>query len=106
MTYTILTTLIIILGKLRDRIPSPKSGGMHLRYDRCIPYPKDFNGNLYMSCCDCGLVHFFIPDHSGTPVRPRRYAYRFRLGSKAWHEPDSNLINRVEVEARSAGVIK
>ena len=59
-----------------------------------------------MGCCDCGLTHFIVSDHSLTPVRTLKYAYLLRFGAKAWHEPDSTLIERVDTEARRAGVIK
>jgi len=105
--YTFLTTLIILLGKLRDRIPSSRSGGKCLRFDRCVPWGGEvYAGNYYLGCCDCGLEHFIVPYHSFTPVRPRRYAYHHRLGAKAWHEPDSSLTHRVYTEAKKAGVIK
>jgi len=59
-----------------------------------------------MGCCDCGLTHFIVSDHSITPIRPLKYSYYLRLGAKAWHEPDPDLVERVEIEARKAGVIK
>jgi len=106
MIYTILTTLIIVLSKLRDLVCSPEHGGGHLRFDHCIPWSKNYGDNYYMSCCDCGLTHFIVPYHSMTPVRPRFYHYSYRLGAKAWHEPDFRLAKQVEFEARQSGVIE
>jgi hypothetical protein len=88
MLYTILTSLIILIGRVRDRLCRP----MSLRYDRTLPCPPEWGPQvLFFTCCDCGLTHFFVPGHSGTPRRPASYEYELRLGAKAWTDPDPKL---------------
>lgn len=85
--YTFLTSLIILLSKIRDKFTVRA-----LRFDRPLPWnPDDGKECLWMGCCDCGLEHFFVIGHSGTPVRPVKYKYRFRFGATAWSKPDPNL---------------
>lgn len=98
--YTILTILIILLGKLRD-----KCGPLTLRCDRPIPWNMQDDGALWMSCCDCGLGHFFVVGHSGTAMRPKKYTYKFRFGANAWTDPDPDLGDVVVREAQKAGII-
>ena len=89
MIYTILTGLIILLSKIRDKSYKP-----YFRLDRTVPVPKeDQIDSLYMSCCDCGLTHFILCENaiSLTPVRPMKYKYKIRFGAKAWTEPNIAL---------------
>ncbi|GAH69916.1 unnamed protein product [marine sediment metagenome] len=59
-----------------------------------------------MGCCDCGLTHFIVSDHSVTPIRTSDYKYKLRFGAKAWHKPDPNLIEHAWSKAQEAGVIE
>ena len=87
--YTILTGIIILLAKLREKTLGEKP---RFRWDRTIPVPyEDQGSSLYIKCCDCGLSHFILYSRSATPVRPLKYDYRLRFGSKAWTEPDLEL---------------
>ena len=90
--YKLLTMLIILLGKLRS-----KFGNRKVRFDRTMPLPESQNkqGILYMECCDCGLVHFIVYGHSGTPIRPEHYDYGMRCGNKASSEPEKMLKEHV-----------
>lgn len=98
MIYKLLTTAIIILGKLRDRFGGafPKMPG-HLyrqfpvRFDRALPWPEDAKLYLGMGCCDCGLTHVIIHGKSVTPKRPMSYDYKMRLGAQAYAKPDPKL---------------
>lgn len=86
--YTILTSIICVLGLIRDRFCGP----MPLRWDRTLTAPDEWNNSvMYMSCCDCGLTHFFVPDKSGTPRRPIAYKYKGRFGADSWTNPDPEL---------------
>lgn len=100
VVYTLLTSLIILLSKMRDRC-----GSMALRSDRPVPWNMQGTRHLWMSCCDCGLRHFFVIGHSGTAVRPMKYSYRLRFGAKAWTDPDPELGDVVKKEARKAKII-
>jgi len=102
MIYSLLTGCIILLGKLRERFNKQP----HVRFDRTIPCPPDQEPYLYISCCDCGLVHFFVPWHSGTPLRPINYKYRLRFGAKPWTEPDINLGQEGVEHAIKFGLVK
>lgn len=88
--YTVLTTAIIALSKVRFRC----TAGRKLRWDRTVrwadPEHKDI---LFMTCCDCGLGHCFVIGHSGTPIRPPGYGYRGRLGAMA-HAPPAPELGR------------
>lgn len=101
MIYTFLTGLIILLGKLRDRFHKTR----FVRFDRTLPLVKEHRPYLYISCCDCGLTHFFIPDHSGTPLRPQNYQYKFRFGAKGWTEPNIGLGQEAVEHAIKFGLI-
>lgn len=91
MIYTILTSAIILISKLRKKLSPP----LYWRFDRTLPWPKGQPASgLWMSCCDCGLAHFFITGESGTPVRPEKYAYRLRFGATGHTEPDLHLGRR------------
>ena len=104
--YTLLTSAIILLGKIRDRICSPRHGGAFLRLDRCIPWCDDFGkGRTYIGCCDCGLTHFVVIGHSLTPVRPIRYRYKMRFGANAWTKPNAELATTVWEQAKEAEVV-
>ena len=87
IVYSVVTTLIIALSKLRGRLCR---NTYRLRCDRTLPWeePKDA---LSMVCCDCGLTHFIIAGHSITPVRPERYQYQGRLGMNAYINPNPGL---------------
>lgn len=98
--YTILTSMIILLSKLRDR-----SFRRVLRLDRPIPWCMQGTEHLWMSCCDCGLEHFFVIGHSGTAVRPVNYNYSMRFDAKAWTDPDPELGGVVEEAAKKEGLI-
>jgi len=67
--YTLLTSLICLLGRIRDRVHLYER--MIVRFDRTLPWPTDGQppGTLSLSCCDCGLAHVFLLDESGTPIR-------------------------------------
>jgi hypothetical protein len=58
-----------------------------------------------MSCCDCGLEHFFVVGHSGTAVRPKDYGYKWRFGANPWTKPDPYLRQRVIEMAKREGII-
>ena len=99
MIYTILTGLIILLSKIRD-----KSFVRHMRFDRTLPHPPGQPDDvLWITCCDCGLTHFIINGISETPVRPLKYTYHFRFGAKAFTDPDPNLGLKAYKKARSLG---
>ena len=87
--------LIIALGKFRAII-----GRRNIRFDRTMPLPEKQSkqGVLYMECCDCGLIHFVVNKHSGTPIRPLKYNYKMRLGAKASNEPDESLREHVFIK--------
>ncbi|MBA7681547.1 hypothetical protein ES703_89887 [subsurface metagenome] len=105
--YTILTSIIILLSKVRNQFCNNKKPTAFLRVDRIIPWCPDYGKGLYyMGCCDCGLTHFIVADHSITPVRTLNYKYKLRFGAKAWHEPDPDLIDYAWNKAQEAGVIK
>ena len=89
--YRVLTLCIIVIGRIRARI-APREV---LRFDRTLPWGDPQKGTLnvlranidcpervglYLQCCDCGLRHFMVAGHSGTPVRPAEYDYRLRAG--------------------------
>lgn len=103
--YTILTSFIILLGKLRD-LTCVTAKTSALRFDRTIPWCHDYGEGLYfLGCCDCGLGHFIISGHSFTPVRTRDYAYKLRFGAKAWTKPDPSESEFVFKKAEEAKVI-
>ena len=92
--YTIITGMIILLSKLRDRIfqHGTVKDSLHFRWDRTVPvHYEDQGSSLYMKCCDCGLEHLICYSRSVTPVRPLMYNYRLRFGSVAWGESDREL---------------
>lgn len=95
------TSLIILLGKLRDKCHT-----RFIRFDRTLPIVKDHQPYLYISCCDCGLTHFFVPDLAGTPLRPRKYAYRMRFGANGWTKPDIQLGQKVAEHAIQFGIVR
>ena len=106
LIYTILTTLIIMLGKFRDRTCKSHTTSC-FRSDRTIPWNKDLADNiLLMGCCDCGLAHFLIPGHSVTPIRTVSYSYKFRLGANSWHKPDTSLSEYACEKAQKVGIIE
>ena len=99
--YTLLTTLIILLSKIRDRFTVRV-----LRFDRPLPWnPDDGDKWLWVGCCDCGLEHFFVIGHSGTPVRPMTYKYKYRFGAKGWTKPNPMLGYRAQQQAKERGII-
>lgn len=102
MIYTILTSLIILISKIRSRV----GGQYFLRCDRPIPWHQQGKKWIHMSCCDCGLAHFFVVGHSGTAIRPQKYSYNLRFGAKAWTDPDPELGAHVLKKAKEAGVVK
>ena len=105
IAYTGLTTMIIVLGKLRDKTCKTRATAC-LRFDRTIAWNKELSGNhVLMGCCDCGLSHYLVPGHSVTPVRTGRYGYKLRFGANAWAEPDESLIETVNELAKHDGVI-
>ena len=90
--YKFLTILIILIGKLRAKFDNRK-----VRFDRTMPLPDEQSVQdiLYMECCDCGLVHFIVYGHSGTPIRPEKYDYGLRCGNIASSEPEERLKEHV-----------
>ena len=90
MIYTILTSLIILLGKLRS-----KFGSRALRLDRATPWNQGTE-KIKMQCGDCRTKILFVVGHSMTPVRPLEYSYKLRLGSMARTEPDPSLIGKIK----------
>ena len=103
--YTVLTSLIILLGKVRD-LTCVTAKTSALRLDRTIPWCHDYGEGLYfMGCCDCGLSHFIISGHSFTPVRTQNYAYKLRFGAMAWTKPDGGDPEFVLKMAERAKVI-
>lgn len=87
MRYKILTTLIILISKLRKRcVPL---GDMVLRKERdehnlMAGYWISKGRGILIECCDCGLSHRFFEDSKGThalPERPKGYNYKLRFGS-------------------------
>ena len=99
MIYTILTGLIILFSKIRDR-----SFISYMRFDRTLPHPPDQpNDVLWITCCDCGLSHFILNGISATPARPEKYRYRFRFGAKAFTDPNNDLGLKAYKIARTLG---
>ena len=91
--YTILTSMIILIGKLRDHIFHHEM--RVFRFDRTLPWPKyQSPDGLYVGCCDCGLEHIFFRGLSGTPVRPEQYSYLGRFGAMGHTGPPSGLGER------------
>jgi len=88
LAYTLLTSIIILVGKVRKRLCRRDE---HVRGDRTSPWPPNDADTLLTTCCDCGLTHFFVCGRSGTVSRPLRYAYRLRFGAVAWTDPDIEL---------------
>lgn len=84
--YKVLTLLIILLAKFREKVGN--SIGWELRKDRdeqnIMPqmwFSKD-NG-ICLGCCDCGLFHRLFESDRGShawPERPVGYDYKWRLG--------------------------
>jgi len=91
--YTLLTTLIILLAKLR------KHSGVKwdFRMERDQPLVKAKNLDILnykegeqphnqnrLECCDCGLTHGLYIDGKGflraVPWRPGNYSYKLRCG--------------------------
>ena len=105
LIYTILTSLIVLLGKFRSHFCITNKTAA-LRFDRTTPYADYGHKNTFMGCCDCGLAHFIIPGHSVTPERTKNYNYKYRMGSKAWHEPENNLVGKVIEEGQYSKVIE
>jgi len=105
LTYAFLTNIIIFLSKIRDMcLDGPESKG-HLRIDRTLPWCHDFGSDiLFMGCCDCGLSHFLVLDHSVTPVRPEDYQYNMRISGKAWTKPNPELAEVVLEKAKSCRI--
>ena len=91
MLYQLLTSLIIMIGRLRDRLCSHKYA---LRCDRTLPWTENPKA-MSMICCDCGLTHFIVAGQTVTPIRPITYDYRGRMGAVGWTEPDEGLGNEV-----------
>lgn len=85
--YTALTSCIILLGRAREAIAAKH---MFIRGDRSLPWGEPRHV-LLMTCCDCGLTHFFVAGTSATPERPLCYEYRLRFGAAGWTEPDASL---------------
>jgi len=99
--YTLLTTLIILLSKIRNRFAARA-----LRFDRPLPWnPDDKDKWLWIGCCDCGLEHFFVVGHSATPVRPMTYKYKFRFGAVGWTKPDPMLGDHARRQAEKRKII-
>lgn len=84
--YKILTMLIILLSKWRS-----KCDNRDLRFDRTVELPE---GSLFIECCDCGLKHFIVPNESATPVRPKKYDYKMRLGNVAVPSEDAGIVEK------------
>lgn len=85
--YTLLTALIILLGRLRKRV----ARNWDFRLERDQPLARDKNLRsetdkpyVYnrLECCDCGLTHGLYIDAKGflrtIPWRPGSYRYRLR----------------------------
>jgi len=90
LLYTLLTTAIIALSRLRLRVVGRYGcGRWELRKDRdeqnLMPQMWFSKGNgILLECCDCGLSHRLFEDNRGShaiPERPKGYQYRWRLGS-------------------------
>ena len=91
--YKILTSIICVLGILREKCEWYGNKKQRvIRFDRTLPWVKGQPKNgIWWSCCDCGLTHFFACGHSGTPARPAEYDYKWRFGRKGHTEPDLEL---------------
>ena len=91
--YKIITAVIILIGRLRDVVEMRVNRGVKMvRFDRTLPWPKDQpKDGLWMTCCDCGLAHFFSMGHSGSPARPQEYDYGLRFGAVGHAKPDPEL---------------
>ena len=82
--YILLTTLIIVLSKLRFRFGN--AIGWELRNERELQNRIYFEikKGFLLECCDCGLSHK-LKQHQDyidcIPERPRRYRYILRFGS-------------------------
>jgi len=106
--YTLLTSIIILISKIRDKVSS-KEKFMHMRFNRTLPWPtlkEEEKDIFYISCCDCGLTHFFLLNHSSTPVRPKEYSYNFRFGNNAYTKPDLDLGYEAYTKASLHGYIE
>lgn len=85
MLYKLLTTIIILLAKLRKRCVHDWVLRKERDEHNLIPnYSFSKGRGLIIECCDCGLGHQFYEDEKGIhciPERPRDYDYKWRLGS-------------------------
>lgn len=88
LVYTLLTSIIILVGTLRKWLCRRDE---YLRGDRALPWVPNDADTLLMRCCDCGLTHFFVCGRSATVQRPLWYDYRLRFGVVAWTDPDVEL---------------
>lgn len=85
--YSILTAVIILLGRLRFRIAGGRYGSWELRKDRdeqnLMPQMWFSKGNgILLECCDCGLSHKLFESPRGShawPERPKGYGYKWRF---------------------------
>lgn len=104
MLYTLLTSLIIALAKLRKRVA--RNWDFRLERDEPLIKVKNLDIQNYrvldgagrvigmspelpyvqnrLECCDCGLTHGLYIDEKGflrtVPWRPGVYHYKMRLG--------------------------
>ncbi|MBA7652812.1 hypothetical protein ES703_60651 [subsurface metagenome] len=77
--YEILTWLIILLGKIREKYLKKFcwKTGFYVRLDRGTEVnPKT---TYEFKCCDCGLTHS-VENYGSDfyPIRPKDYKYRLR----------------------------
>jgi len=82
--YEILTLLIMILGRLREKICFPTFIFKH----RTFLIPEEWiQGFGYIdTCCDCGLSHRVFLRKKGLfshPLRPKGYSYTLRTLRKS-----------------------
>ena len=84
--YKLLTFLIMILGKWRQKVA--RGGYMGLRKNSplikdTIPFQDIAKGRgVLVECCDCGLEHRFFKDgeeFKAQPLRPIDYDYSWRI---------------------------
>ena len=102
--YKILTQLIILIGRLRDYLQiklyfrTDRVCGTELIKEKGQP---QMNGIPYahISCCDCGLEHFFWIEENicfGMPIRPEEYNYRLRFTAVSPVLATEEMLNKMK----------